>query len=104
MPRVAPRRSGAVRGLKMVRTADPTGFTDLRTVVLFYNKYNSRAPARQIDPETGAPWAPPEVDGTLSMDDLTHGPALGDRRIDALVAFMETLTDRRYEHLLDQAQ
>ena len=29
------------------------------------------------------------------------GPALDNKRIDALVAFMKTLTDRRYEHRLD---
>lgn len=75
-------------------------FGDLRTVILFYNKYNSRSPKRQIDPETGAPWAPPEVPDNLSLKELETGPALDDRRIDALVAFLKTLTDRRYEHLL----
>ncbi|MCV6595612.1 MAG: methylamine utilization protein MauG [Mangrovicoccus sp.] len=79
-------------------------FEDLRTVVLFYNKYNSKSDARQINPETGEPFGAPEVDGTLSMSELTHGPALDDRRIDALVAFMETLTDARYEHLLERDQ
>lgn len=77
-------------------------FEDLRTVILFYNKYNSIDPARQINPETGQPWADPEVPGTLSMVELETGPALDDRRIDALVAFLETLTDARYEHLLDK--
>lgn len=75
-------------------------FEDLRTVVLFYNKYNSRAEARQINPETGAPWGDPEVAGTISLEDLEHGPALDDRRVDAIVAFLKTLTDQRYEHLL----
>ncbi len=75
-------------------------FKDLRTLVLFYNQYNSKAPARRIDPETGAPWAPPEVPENLSLKELETGPALDDRRIDALVAFLRTLTDRRYEHLL----
>lgn len=77
-------------------------FADLRTVVLFYNKYNSIAARRQIDPETGAPWAPPEVAANIALPELTTGPALDDRRIDALVAFLETLTDRRYEPLLDE--
>jgi len=77
-------------------------FEDLRTVVLFYNKYNSRSEARQINPETGARFGPPEVDGTLSMEELTTGPALEDDRIDALVAFLETLTDARYEDLLEE--
>ena len=76
-------------------------FKDLRTVILFYNKYNSRATGRQVDPETGAPWAPPEVPDNLAMKELQTGPALDDRQIDALVAFLKTLTDRRYEHLLE---
>ncbi|WP_372574370.1 cytochrome-c peroxidase [Ruegeria jejuensis] len=76
-------------------------FEDLRTVVLFYNKYNTRAAARQINPETGAPWREPEVAPTLSFKELTDAPALDDQRIDALVAFLKTLTDARYEHLVD---
>lgn len=76
-------------------------FADLRTVLLFYNKYNSKSEKRQINPETGQTWAAPEVATTLSVDLLTHGPALEDERIDALVAFMKTLTDQRYEHLLE---
>ncbi len=76
-------------------------FADLRTVVLFYDTFNSRSEARQVNPETGQPWRTPEVEGTLSMNELEHGPALEDVRIDALVAFLETLTDARYEHLLD---
>ncbi|GGD47007.1 cytochrome-c peroxidase [Sinisalibacter lacisalsi] len=76
-------------------------FEDLRTVVLFYNMFNTRDPARLINPETGAPFRDPEVPGTLSMEELTHGPALDDRRVDALVAFMKTLTDARYEHLVE---
>jgi cytochrome c peroxidase len=76
-------------------------FKDLRTVVLFYNKYNSRSAKRQINPETGENWAAPEVAENLSLKELETGPALDNKRIDALVAFMKTLTDRRYEHLLD---
>ncbi len=75
-------------------------FSDLETVVRFYNKYNSIAESSRINPETGRPWGDPEVSGTLSMTELETGPALDDRRIKALVAFMKTLTDRRYEHLL----
>ncbi|MGB0733662.1 MAG: cytochrome-c peroxidase, partial [Pontibacterium sp.] len=75
-------------------------FKDLRTVVAFYNKYNSKSSSRQINPETNKPWGEPEVSENLSVKELTHGPALDDRRIDALVAFMKTLTDQRYEFLL----
>lgn len=75
-------------------------FADLRTVVLFYNKYNSKSPARQVNPETGRPWGKPEIGRNLSRKELETGPALDDRRIDALVAFLKTLTDKRYEHLV----
>lgn len=77
-------------------------FNDLRTVILFYNKYNSKAAARQINPETNAPWADPQVPDTIAVKELNIGPALEDQRIDALVAFLETLTDERYEDLLDE--
>ena len=50
----------------------------------------------------GAPFGPPEVAVNIAMDELTDGPALEDQRIDALVAFLEALTDQRYEHLLGE--
>ncbi len=75
-------------------------FKDLRTVVLFYNKYNSIKESRQINPETGGKWAAPEVSENIATKELEEGPALDDERIDALVAFLKTLTDSRYEHLL----
>jgi cytochrome c peroxidase len=77
-------------------------FEELRTVILFYNKYNTPDPARQINPETGEQWRQPEIPMTLSVTELTHGPALDDQRVDALVAFLKTLTDARYEHLLEE--
>ncbi len=77
-------------------------FKDLRTVVLFYNKYNSKSSKRQINPETGQRWRVPEVPDNLSLKELEIGPALKDNRVDALVAFMKLLTDRRYEHLLEE--
>ncbi len=73
-------------------------FKDLRTVVLFYDKYNN--PTRTINPETGKPWDQPEVPDNLALKELESGPALEDMRVDALVAFLKTLTDQRYEHLL----
>lgn len=76
-------------------------FEDLRTVVLFYNIYNTKSDERLINPETGKPFRTGKVLDTLSVNELTHGPALEDQRIDALVAFLKTLTDARYEHLLE---
>lgn len=77
-------------------------FRDLRSVVLFYVKYNSIKKSRQINPETGQEWGAPEVPDNLAMEQLTAGPALDDKRVDAIVAFLKTLTDRRYEPLLTQ--
>jgi len=77
-------------------------FADLRTVILFYNTYNTRSEARLINPETGTPFGPPLVPETVSRIELEEGPALDDQRIDALVAFLEALTDARYEHLLEE--
>ena len=76
-------------------------FSDLRTAVVFYNRYNSKDPAAQINPETDLEWGETEFLKTISTTELTHGPALDDKRIDALVAFLKTLTDARYEHLLE---
>ena len=76
-------------------------FNDLETVIRFYNKYNSRAKSALINPETNEPWGEPEVADTIDMEKLTDGPALDERRIKALVAFLKTLTDQRYEYLLE---
>ncbi|WP_258548650.1 cytochrome-c peroxidase [Thalassospira profundimaris] len=75
-------------------------FADLETVVRFYNKYNSKAKANQTNPETGKPWGAPEVSDTISIKELEQGDALDDQRIKAVVAFLKTLTDARYEPLL----
>jgi cytochrome c peroxidase len=76
-------------------------FKELRTVIEFYDHYNN--PERNINPETGLPWRAPEVPLTVDKTDLT-AHALTDRKIDALVAFMKILTDKRYEPLLEQQE
>ncbi|MDB4837863.1 c-type cytochrome [Marinomonas sp.] len=74
-------------------------FQDLRTAILFYDKYNNRT--RTINPETGVEWGEPEVPQNIDFENLEIGPALTNQRVDALVAFLRALTDQRYEHLLD---
>jgi len=73
-------------------------FQDLKTVVLFYDKYNNVT--RKENPETGELWGQPEVGINLATE-LTDGPALPDERVDALVAFLKTLTDAKYESQLN---
>ncbi|MBP2303263.1 cytochrome-c peroxidase [Azospirillum picis] len=77
-------------------------FKDLETVVRFYDHYNNRTEKAAINLETGKPWGPPEIAANLSTKELESAPALDTRRVKALVAFMKTLTDKRYEPLLGQ--
>jgi cytochrome c peroxidase len=72
-------------------------FSDLRTVVEFYDKYNNKD--RIINKETNKAWDEPEVKDTISLKEL-KAKELSDRKVEALVAFMELLTDEKYEHLL----
>jgi len=72
-------------------------FSDLRTVVEFYDKYNNKD--RTINKETNKAWDEPEVKDTISLKEL-KAKELSDRKVEALVAFMELLTDEKYEHLL----
>ncbi len=76
-------------------------FQDLRTVILFYNKFNTRNSSAQINPETGNIWGEPEVAENISITELESAPALDERRINALLAFMRLLTDSRYEPLIE---
>ncbi|MDX1405785.1 MAG: cytochrome c peroxidase [Woeseiaceae bacterium] len=78
-------------------------FHDLETAVRFYNRFLLSNEASQVNPETGEPWGEPEVSETVDFELLRSGQPLAENQIDAIVAFLEALTDRRYEHLLDQA-
>ena len=74
-------------------------FQKLSTVVEFYDKYVNKE--RVNNPETGKPWAVPEVKvGKKDMKLLKDAKALTQRKVEALVAFMNLLTDKRYEHLI----
>jgi len=66
-------------------------------VIEFHDHYNN--PARQLNPESAKPWANPEVKMNIALDDL-KAKKLSDQKIDALIAFLKTLTDHRYEYLL----
>jgi len=71
-------------------------FKDLKTVVHFYN---TRDVDGAINPETGEEWQPSEVEVTKNTEELGN-LGLTDAEEDAIVAFLKTLTDSRYEHLI----
>ena len=76
-------------------------FRKLSTVLGFYDSYNN--PQRLMNPETGQAWEKPEVAATVNLSDL-KAKKLSDRKIEALVSFLELLTDKRYEALLERGQ
>lgn len=74
-------------------------FKKLSTVVAFYDHYVNKT--RTLNPETGKPWATPEVEvAKEDMKLLKEAKPMSDRKIKALVAFMKLLTDKKYEHLI----
>jgi len=76
-------------------------FQKLSTVIEFYDKYVNKE--RKLNPETGKPWAEPEVKvGKEDMKLLKEAKAMTDRKVKALVAFLNLLTDKRYEHLIPE--
>lgn len=75
-------------------------FEDLETVVIFYNKFILTNLESQTNPETGELWGDPEVPETVDLELLEDGQPVSPMQVSALVAFLETLTDQRYEALL----
>lgn len=77
-------------------------FRKLRTVLEFYDHFLEGS-LHTINPETGAPWDDPEVAENISDPEMRDGRKLSDEEIDALECFLQTLTDARYEPLLNAA-
>ena len=74
-------------------------FRDLDTVIRFYDHFLTGT-SNSLNPETGVAWADPEVADTISTTELQDGSVLSDDDVEALVCFLRTLTDARYESLL----
>ena len=72
-------------------------FGDLETVVHFIN---SRDVPGALNPETGSPWQAAEVDATKNTDQIGD-LGLEAEEVSAIVAFLKTLTDERYESFID---
>lgn len=72
-------------------------FAELRSVLLFYNSYLLPGQHAQINPETGKQWGAPEVLENVAHEKLRVGLPMDQRGIDALLAFLQMLTDARFE-------
>lgn len=77
-------------------------FQELRTAILFYNRFTLGNRQSQTNPETGEQWADPEVTDTIDLELLRNGQPLAENYVAALVAFLTALTDQRYVSLLDE--
>jgi cytochrome c peroxidase len=75
-------------------------FRELRTAIRFYNHYIVRSKRSRTNPETDLPWGAAAFPDTVDLDLLSEGQPIDNRRIEALIAFLRTLTDARYEPLL----
>jgi len=76
-------------------------FNKLSTAIHFYSQYTVRNADTLTNPETGMPWRRPEFQDTIELDLLREGQPMDAERVAVLEAFLRTLTDRRYEPLLE---
>lgn len=72
-------------------------FKNLKTVVHFYN---TRDVGGAINPETGLEWVASEVRANRVGGNRVGNLGLSDAEEDAIVAFLETLTDEKYESII----
>lgn len=76
-------------------------FSELATVIMFYDQFFEGS-AFPINPETGAPWRDPQAPETLALDELLDGRRMTLDDVEAMVCFLRTLTDERYQHLIEE--
>jgi len=76
-------------------------FEELETAILFYDKYLLSTASSQTNPETGTGWGQPETAENVEVTLLRGGQPITPQRASALAAFLRTLTDQRYEALLE---
>ncbi len=75
-------------------------FQELRTAIFFYGKFTLSNRQSQTNPETGQPWGQAEVVGTVESELLSQGQPITWDRAELIATFLRTLTDQRYESLL----
>jgi cytochrome c peroxidase len=75
-------------------------FKNLKTVIQFYDHFLLNSD-HTLNPETGQAWRPAEIEETVSETELADGRKLSADEVEALVCFLRTLTDERWEHLIE---
>jgi cytochrome c peroxidase len=75
-------------------------FRELETAIHFYNQHIVDREIAKINPETGKLYGAPDITENIAFDLLQKGQPLSKNEIDALVAFLKTLTDQEFEYLL----
>jgi len=76
-------------------------FRELATVIKFYDHFLT-ASWFEVNPETGTAWRDPEVPDTVALTELQDGEKMTEAEVEAMVCFLRTLTDARYEHLIEE--
>lgn len=83
-------------------------FNELETVMKFYEharKVGLNQADDSLNPETGLAWRAAEIDKNISHELLrSNDVEIDDAKAKSFTCFMMTLTDARYEHLLDAAK
>jgi cytochrome c peroxidase len=80
-------------------------FKELRTVLTFYDHMRiANNPNHVLNPETNLPWGTNDFPETINHALLTMTVPLNNTNVNALIAFLNTLTDSRYESLIPTVQ
>ena len=74
-------------------------FQKLRTTIEFYDFISGKG-VHNINKETGKVWGVNDFPETVNSEILTKTKTLTDNDVDALIAFLRTLTDKKYEPLM----
>jgi len=74
-------------------------FQKLRTTIEFYDFMSGKG-VHNINKETGKAWGVNDFPTTINNEKLTKTKTLTDDDVNALIAFLRTLTDKKYEPLM----
>ncbi len=76
-------------------------FQNLSTVIEFYDHFLTDS-THINNPETGQAWQDAEMPATVSLTELQDGRKMDTAKVEAMVCFLRTLTDAKYEPLIQE--